>query len=120
MIMIYPCLFFLILFPLTCGYPFLLWKIDLFESRLIGNAGIRKGNGLVLSESQQDLWAVDTFGSLHVIRLWKGNLHEVFNPESVPMHQTESRSSVLVFKDKFVAYAVIDSPKADALQELHR
>ncbi len=81
--------------------------------RNIIDGGFRKGNALVLSKNQRDLWMTDGRGSLHVVRLREGNAHLVFEPTSLPNRTVESRSSVALYEgspSNFAVYAVIDTP----------
>ena len=82
-------------------------------SRNIVDGGFRKGNALVLSKNQSDLWMTDAAGSLHVLHLLAGNGHVVFKPTTLPNRTVESRSSVALYEGSpspFAVYAVIDTP----------
>jgi hypothetical protein len=81
--------------------------------RNIIDGGFRKGNALVLSKDQRDLWMTDGAGSLHVIRLLEGNAHLVFKPTGLANRIVESRSSVALYEggpSRFAVYTVIDTP----------
>lgn len=90
----------------------------MLQNRNILNGGLRKGNAVVLSKDQNNLWVADAAGSLHVVRLIHGNRdHVLFEPSSLPNRAIESRSSVALYEGSqttFAAYTVIDTPDSDS------
>ena len=99
--------------PCQAQYPFLRWSSNVLGQRGLVNGGFRKGNGVVLSKNQGELWATDALGSLHVIHLHENRDHVVFTPNSLSGRATESRSSVALFEggeSSFAIYAVLDVP----------
>lgn len=103
--------------PLPClsQFPQLLWSSNLLQNSGISGGGLRKGNGVVLSNDQHKLWVADAAGSLHLVRLLdEERQHVVFTPENLPNRMVESRSSAALFEgsmNSFAVYTVIDTPE---------
>jgi hypothetical protein len=91
---------------ITASIPSLLWKYDLYDDRRIGNGGLRRGNGLVLSKSQEYLWISDWDGSLHKVSVKSNREHKLFKPIPRPNSYMESRSSVILIENASSTYAI--------------
>lgn len=94
----------------------------MLRGRNIIDGGFRKGNALVLSKNQSDLWMTAGAGSLHVVRLLADNEHVVFKPTRLPNRTVESRSSIALYEGSpstFAVYAVIDTP-VDEIDQVNR
>ena len=96
--------------------PELLWSRLLPDSGTIEGQGLRKGNGVVLSDDQQSLWVTTETGSLHVYSKDGQDKISTFQPTNIANRYTESRSSVSLYQPhpnkpaEYAVYAVIDVP----------
>eukprot|EP00978_Attheya_sp_CCMP212_P048755 scaffold570350_cov63-Attheya_sp.AAC.1 len=93
-------------------FPSILWQHDMEGSGSIRDAGIRKGNGVILSKSG-DLWVTDDEGALHIIDGESQN-STVFMPPLLEGRNIDSRSSVVLHEPydnvRYGIYAIIDIP----------
>lgn len=92
--------------------PEIVWEYKILGGGKIDGPGVRKGNGVVLSEDEKTVWTTSVDGS---VRILSNDTTYFFQPQQIENRKMECRSSIALSHDedgsvRFGVYAVMDIP----------